>query len=297
MIVLLRAVTGAAAAGLIPLTIAYIGDTVPYDRRQATLAMLVASSGAAQAFSTSAGGVIAAVVSWRRVFPILGALAGSATFALFAFRKREIRNVVDPHAPPPTARAALRAPGMMRLLALVALEGSLFMGGFSFLSGLLDQRFRLDASSIGLILGSAGVAQLIAARILPRLLKRWSEPQLIAIGGCLMACAHVLSAVAPHWALIVLSCVLIGVGFSMCHSTLQTRATEAFARARGTALSLFAFALFSGSALGIVCVGYASEALGYGITFALLGGLMFGFTALAARKPSLTHVSVDASAP
>jgi len=283
MIVLLRALTGAAAAGLIPLTIAYIGDTVPYERRQATLAMLVASAGAAQAFSTSAGGVIAAVVSWKHVFPILGLLAGGATLALFAYRKREIRAVVDPELPPPTARDALRAPGMLRLLALVAFEGSLFMGGFSFLSGLLEQRFQLDASAIGLILGSAGVSQVVAARILPRLLQRMSERQLIAVGGSCMASALLLSAAAQHWSLIVTSCVMIGLGFSMCHSTLQTRATEAFARARGTALSLFAFALFSGSALGTVCVGYASEALGYGVTFSLLGVLMFGFTLLAAR--------------
>lgn len=282
-IVLLRALTGAAAAGLIPLTIAYIGDTVPYERRQATLAMLVASAGAAQAFSTSAGGLIAAVVSWRHVFPILGLLAGSATLALFGYRTREIRSAFVPKGLRPTTRDALRAPGMLRLLVLVAWEGALFMGGFSFLSGLLEQRFQLDASSIGLILGSAGVSQVFAARSLPRLLKILSERQLIGIGGSLMASAHLLSAAAGHWSLIVASCVLIGVGFSMCHSTLQTRATEAFARARGTALSLFAFALFSGSALGTMCVGYASEAFGYGATFASLGALMFAFTLLAAR--------------
>jgi predicted MFS family arabinose efflux permease len=285
-IVVLRALTGAAAAGLIPLTIAYIGDTVPYERRQAALAMLMASAGAAQAFSTSAGGSIAAWVSWRHVFPILGALAGIATAGLFAYRKREIRIAVDPNAPPATVRLALQAPGMLRLLALVAFEGSLFMGGFSFLSGLLEQRFRLDASSIGLILGSAGVSQVITARILPWLLARLSERQLIAIGGCEMACAHLLSAVAPQWPWVVMSCVLMGLGFSMCHSTLQTRATEAFARARGTALSLFAFSLFSGGALGTVCVGYASEALGYGVAFAVLGVLMFVFTAFAAHAPT-----------
>ncbi|HKO92232.1 MAG TPA: MFS transporter, partial [Polyangiaceae bacterium] len=55
-ILTLRVLTGAAAAGLIPLTLAYIGDTVPYARRQATIATLMASAGAAQALSTSLGG-------------------------------------------------------------------------------------------------------------------------------------------------------------------------------------------------------------------------------------------------
>src|SRR6187551_1497140 len=62
-------------AALIPLTIAYIGDTVPYAKRQAALAMLMASSGAAQALSVSIGGTIAAVLSWRAIFPILGVLS------------------------------------------------------------------------------------------------------------------------------------------------------------------------------------------------------------------------------
>ena len=78
-VLLLRALTGAAAAALIPLTIAYIGDTVPYAKRQAALAMLMASSGAAQALSMSAGGLIATLLSWRAIFPILGALSALVT--------------------------------------------------------------------------------------------------------------------------------------------------------------------------------------------------------------------------
>jgi predicted MFS family arabinose efflux permease len=283
-IVLLRALTGAAAAGLIPLSIAYIGDTVPYAQRQATLAMLMASSGAAQAFSTSAGGTIAALVSWRSVFPILGALAGAASVALFVLRKREIRIAVDPTEPRPSYRAALRAPKMRPLLLLVALEGSLYMGGFSFLSGLLETRFALGSLKIGLILGLAGVFQLLAARLVPSLLRRTTERQLLWVGGSAMGCAFLLNATATHWGWVALGSALAGAGFTLCHSTLQTRATETFARGRGTALSLFAFSLLSGSALGTVCIGYAADAFGYTATFGVTGLLLLVFTALVARS-------------
>jgi len=282
-IVLLRALTGAAAAGLIPLTIAYIGDTVPYAQRQAALAMLMASSGAAQAFSTSAGGTIAALVSWRTVFPILGALAGGATVALFVYRKREIRVAVDPGQPHPGYRDALRAPMMRPLLLLVAFEGSLYLGGFSFLSGLLSSRFALGSLQIGLILGLSGVAQLLAARLLPSLLRRTSERQLLWVGGTAMGSAFLLNALAPHWGWVALGCALSGMGFTLCHSTLQTRASESFARGRGTALALFAFSLFSGSALGTVCIGYGADALGYTATFGITGLLLLVFTALVVR--------------
>jgi predicted MFS family arabinose efflux permease len=280
-IVILRALTGAAAAALIPLTIAYIGDTVPYERRQAALSMLIASSGAAQAFSTSAGGAIAAVMHWRGVFPMLGGLAGLSTAALFVFRGRELR--VENTGARPSYGDALRTPGVLALLALVALEGALFVGSFSFLSGLLEERFGLDALNIGLVLASAGVSQLLAARLLPRVLRQYSERALILVGGVMMAGANSIAAAAPHWAWVAASCAIVGAGFSFCHSTLQTRATEAFARSRGIALALFAFSLFSGSALGTVCVGYAADAIGYGPTFAITGLLLFVFTGLALR--------------
>src|SRR5688572_17523357 len=90
-IVSLRALTGAFAAGLIPLTLAYIGDTVPYERRQATIATLMASAGAAQALSTSLGGTLATVLSWREVFPVLGALAGLAALSLYFFGRHARR--------------------------------------------------------------------------------------------------------------------------------------------------------------------------------------------------------------
>ncbi len=84
----------------------------------------------------------------------------------------------------------------------------------------------------------------------------------------------------------------VGAGFSLCHSTLQTRATEAFARARGIALALFAFSLFTGSSIGTVIVGYAADAIGYGPTFAITGVLLFVFTGLAVRSLS---TAVDGS--
>lgn len=291
-IVLLRALTGAAAAGLIPLTIAYIGDTVPYAQRQAALAMLMASSGAAQAFSTSAGGTIAAFVSWRTVFPILGALAGCATVALFVYRHREIRIAVDRTRPQPGYGDALRTPLVVPLLLLVAFEGSMYMGGFSFLSGLLEARFALGSLHIGLILGLAGVAQVVTARLIPRLLRSMSERQLLWSGGSAMGTGFLLNAAAPSWAWVAAGCATAGVGFTLCHSTLQTRATEAFTRSRGTALALFAFSLFSGSALGTVCVGYSADALGYTSTFVVVGCLLLAFTVIAVRVLG-TRVTAD----
>lgn len=293
-LVTLRGLTGAAAAAVIPLTIAYIGDTVPYARRQAALSSLMASVGAAQALSVSVGGLIAAVLDWQAVFPLFGALGGAVALGLFCFGPRELRREAVRGQPLPSYRAALRIRPLLVLLLFVGAEGFLFLGELPYISGLLEERFGLGPLAIGLILAGYGAAQFLAARLLPWLLRRLSERHLLALGGCCLGVASLLFAIARSWLVVVVGCLFIGAGFSLYHTTLQTRATEAFPSGRGTALSLFAFALFSGGALGSVCIGAATLALGYGATFAATSVALFASTAFAVallgpRSPDVTH--------
>ena len=289
-VVVFRALTGAAAAAVFPLTLAFIGDNVPYEQRQPTIGGIMAASSAAQAFSTAAGGVLATVVSWRMVFPILGALAGGATLWLVAVRR---------HAPVAAPRASesrraetgrrsqiadvLRSPQLVSLLALVATEGFLFFGAFSYLSGLMEQQLGLRVLAVGAILGLTGVAQLAAASQLRRALARHGERTLLAAGGLTMALAYLACAVLPSELVIVLACLAMGAGFVACHTTLQTRATEAAPAARATAISLFAFSLFVGSAAGTVVFGYLADGVGYRRTFGLAGAGLCAFTIVVTR--------------
>lgn len=291
-----RAFTGAAAAALIPLTIAYIGDVVPYSRRQATLGMLMASAGAAQALSTSLGGLMAAVLSWRSLFPVMGVVAGVVTVGLFGQSGGELS--ASRAAPGMRYRDALRTE-LTPLLVLVFAEGGLFMGGFPFLSGVLEERFGLDALAIGLILGLGGAFQVVAARLLPPLLRRYAEAELVGLGGAVMGLGYLASALAQHPAWVALGCALLGAGFSTCHSTLQTRATEALPAARGTALSLFAFSLFLGGGVGSLVLGWLLERAGYGLGFAVVGLSWLPFTFCAVRFVRRTShpISTQVSEP
>ncbi len=236
--------------------------------------MLMASSGAAQAFSTSAGGLIAVVVSWRDVFPLLGALSGGVTLWLFSQLKHELRPTRALEAP--SYRDALRSQ-LPTLLGLVLVEGALFMGCFPFLSGLLEQRFGLGPLWIGVVLGAGGATQVLVARLMPRLLRRYAETELVVIGSVAMGLSYLLSAMArgPVW--VALGVALLGAGFSICHSTLQTRATEVFPAGRGTALSLFAFSLFLGGGAGSLGMGALLERFGYERGFTLAGMSFLAF--------------------
>jgi len=279
----LRALTGATAAGLIPLTLAYIGDTVPYERRTATIATLMASGGAAQALGTAAGGSIAALLSWRAVFPVLGVSSGLVALLLYAFKHREVRVPTER----PAYLTVLRAKGMRSLLALVSAEGFLYFGTFSYLSGLLEARFALNPLAIGGVLALAGFSQLLTARVLPRFLHRLSERTRVGMGGASMGLAYLVSAYAPGAWVVAVACFCAGMGWILCHTALQTRATEVFPSGRGTALALFAFSLFVGSGIGAAVQGALIDAAGIQTSFVLAGtGLCaFSWCAVQLSKP------------
>jgi len=76
-----RVVMGAGAAGIIPLTMAWIGDQVPYLQRQEVLARLLGSTVLGMMAGSWAGGALAETVGWRAGFfamALLFALIGVA---------------------------------------------------------------------------------------------------------------------------------------------------------------------------------------------------------------------------
>ena len=64
----LRACSGAASAGLIPVCLAYIGDTVPYERRQLTLSRFLVGVMLAQTIAGPLSGGFGQYIGWRGVF-------------------------------------------------------------------------------------------------------------------------------------------------------------------------------------------------------------------------------------
>ena len=81
----LRLLTGAACAGLIPLTIAWIGDNVPYEARQTVLARFMVGTTLGNVFGQVAGGVFSDTVGWRMTF-LLPALLFAVVALLLGWR-------------------------------------------------------------------------------------------------------------------------------------------------------------------------------------------------------------------
>jgi predicted MFS family arabinose efflux permease len=268
---LLRLLNGIFAAAVIPLTLTYIGDSVPYEARQGALGRLVAVMSVAQSLSAAIGGTVAHFVSWRVLY--VGAGLVALVPALLLFRL--------PSAGRPGAAATrgwgryavvLRRPAARVLFVVVGLEGLFLWGGFTYLGAVAVARHGLDELEVGLLLAGYGVATLAAGSALARVRRHVPERALAVAGGLLKGGAYLLLARGGSVALFGVGVALLGLGYVALHTTLQTRATELVPEARSTAVAIFALCLFLGGAVGSAAFGPLVDAGWHG-PFLLTCGL------------------------
>ncbi len=255
---LARFAAGAASSAVIPLAFAWIGDAIPFERRQAVLARFLTAQFTGIVLSQAAGGYIGAEFGWRTVFVIVGTVHVLAGLAMLTELK------LNPGAQPASApgansfgamitgaRLILRRPFVRVMLVAVFLECFAMYGAFSYVGA--DLVHRLDASFAvsGLVLAVFGVGALSYSLSARWLLSRFGERGLVALGGGIIAAAFVLLAVAPRVSFAIPAMILLGLGFYMFHNTLQTNATQMAPEARGLGVSLFAFSLFIGQSIGV----------------------------------------------
>jgi MFS transporter, YNFM family, putative membrane transport protein len=280
-----RLAAGASAAAIVPLSMAFIGDHVPYERRQTVLARFLTGTILGIVSGQVFGGVLGEMVGWRAVFLLLGAV-----FLLVgALLLVEVRSA---RVPPPRLGSSislhsllhgyallLRRPWTRIVLATVCAEAFLFYGAFTFVGAYLHEVFELDYATVGILLGFMGLGGLLYALTVRPLVQALGERGLALCGGVAIAVAFVavasgsLAAMAPAIA-------LLGLGLHMLHNTLQTNATQMAPEARGLAVSTFANVLFIGQAAGVWLAGLLIDRIGFAPVFIAAGAalLVVGLT-------------------
>lgn len=286
VLVVLRGFMGAAAAGIIPLSMAWIGDQVAYDRRQETLAKLMGYTVTGMMVGLWFGGFAAEHLGWRTALVVV-----SCVFALAAgllWRKLRHTPALPLGAEPPTFSMAsyfantwamLRLPRVRQVLAVTAVEGALVFGAMSFAPTHLHEQFDLSVLVAGSVMMLYGLGGLLYSQ----LARRWlvwlgGERGLVKTGAASIVLGMVLLAWAqqPVWGM--LACLATGFGFYMLHNTLQVQATQMAPASRGTAVTLFACGLFFGQSSGVVIMADSVDRgwLPYAFTVAAVGVALLG---------------------
>ncbi|NDZ18072.1 arabinose ABC transporter permease [Variovorax sp. WS11] len=274
-----RVFTGMAAAGIIPLTMAWIGDGVAYEARQEVLARLLGATVFGMICGQWLGGLIAELWGWRSAFAVLaliflvsGAMLTRLARGLAHARPADTgsigRRVLD----------VLSRPWARTVLVITCIEGALAFSAMAFIPTHLHAAFHLTMPVAGAIVALYGVGGLVYSRYARALLRRFGETGLAGLGGSCMGLAFVTVAFAPSWAWALPACLVAGFGFYALHNTLQTHATQMSPAARGTAVSLFACVLFLGQSLGVLVAAWVVDRFSSSMVFAAsaLGLLLLG---------------------
>jgi predicted MFS family arabinose efflux permease len=288
-LMVLRALSGLAAGGLMPLAIALVGDSASMQERQVALSRLVACAITGQIAGGSFSALLEPYLGWRGV--MLGASAVAAVgFASLILGGRHLpaepRRRFDP------LRAALGYVQLMRMPAArilyisVAVEGGFVFGSFPYFTLELQDRGIGATTEAGMAIAGFGVGGLLYAALARRVLGRIGQDRMVLLGGMLCLLAYVGFGFAPAAWIFIGAGLVLGTGMYMIHNTIQTRVTEVAPNARGSAVALHAFHFFLGQTIGPVVFGLILHHAGARPAF-LVGGisLMLLAVLLSRRNP------------
>lgn len=284
-----RALSGAAAGGMMPLTLAIMADAVPLKDRQVALSRMLVFGITGQIAGGAIAGPVAAAFGWRGMLLLcaLAAVAGAAAL-LLAARGAAPEPVTryDPVVAAKRYRGILANPNAIPLYLTVAAEGGLVFGSFPFLAPLMIARGIGGTTEAGLAIGAFGVGGLAYAAMARPLLARFGQAGVVRIGGGIGALALLGFALAPAFWVMAAAGLLLGTAFYMIHNAIQVRATELAPQFRGSAVSLHAFSFFSGQSLGPVVFGLGGATVGLGVSLAVAAGLLLALAWMLARRPA-----------
>jgi len=284
-----RVAMGLCAAAIIPLSMAWIGDAVPYEQRQETLAKVGLGTTLGLVGGQLMGGLLTDTLGWRWAFvliTLLFAVVGALMYGNYKQQPAPASTRHDGQNRPAFLGQALRIvtePWSRYILLIAMVEGACGFGVLAIIASHLHQELGLSLTASGAIVAMFGIGGVVYMALAKHLIRRFGETGLAQWGGSLMGVSFFVLGFSTWWPLTPLVSLSAGFGFFMFHNTMQLHATQMAPTARGTAVSLFASCLFIGQALGVLLAANLIARLGSGAVIALGGSGIMALGFLLAR--------------
>jgi len=270
-----RFASGMTVAMIVPLGLAFVGDSVPDGIRQEVLARFMSGQILGQLFGQAAGGIIADWIGWRGIFLVL-----AMGFALVALALGwRLRNQPLPTRAAPASFwggycTVFGNPWARIVLLAVFLEGFFSFGVFAFVGSDLNARLGLNLTSVGAIVALFAVGGLVYGAMARVLLSLFCPVKLAVGGGTLIGCGFLMLGAQTQWWSAPAAVAAIGLGFYMLHSVLLTNATRMCPQVRATAVATFGASLYLGQTAGVALSGSIVDSSGAQPIFLAAGILM-----------------------
>jgi predicted MFS family arabinose efflux permease len=253
-----RIAAGIATGGIVPLSLALIGDLFPYRRRGRPLGQIFGAIAGGMAFGSTLAAVAEPWLGWRGVFVVVGVASFSITVWVWPHRRlldSGRRTAAGAGSIVRGYLSLLSTPRGRSAYGIIALNGAFHSGVFTFLGIWLADTFHLGEIGIGIALIGYGLPGLFLAPFVGSLADRFGRRWLIASG--LILAAAVTAALATPIPLVAagIAVTMLSFGFDLSHPLLAGIVTELDPARRGQAMGLNAFVLFTGFGLGSLLFG------------------------------------------
>ncbi|GAB7104010.1 MFS transporter [Streptomyces phaeofaciens JCM 4814] len=294
-LVVLRAVQGAALAGLPASATAYLAEEVRPRALVTAIGLFVAGNSVGGMSGRVITGWVAQEWGWRAAVAVIGVLAVGCAIAfrlLLPAPRHFTPGSLRPGALVRTVRGHLADPLLCRLYAIGALFMTVFGGVYTVIGyRLTEAPFSLPQGVVGsifLVYLVGTVSASTAGRLVGRLGRRGA---LYLAGGT--TAAGLLLSLADSLALVLLGLVLITAGFFAGHAVASSAVSKTATTGRAQASALYQSAYYIGSSAGSTVGAIAFHAGGWAGTvgvgvLAVLGVVTITvFGSRAARREAL----------
>lgn len=222
LLLLFRLLQGIGAASLLSLSVTLIGDLYAGERRTAAMGYNASVSSIGTASYPTIGGALA-TIGWYYPFMLPVAAIPIALVVLFALKNPEPKGERNLREYLINARRILKNRQLAGLFIASAANFVLLYGAYvTYLPQLINDTFKAQPSTIGVILSSISVAIAFTSSQLGRLARRFPETTLIRASFVFYAIALFIVPFVTNMWLLLIPTTIFGVGLGIGFPSIQT---------------------------------------------------------------------------
>ncbi len=272
---IIRAVNGTFAAGILPVTMALIGDKFGHEPKsvQNALGQVFGLMFLGGAIAPAIGGTLSYFGSWRLVYLVYGIAELIIAFIMLRVIEKE-PGTTEKLSLQNTYGSILTDTGLLKTVSLLFLVGFAVFGSFTYAGKFIEDTTGYNILIVGLILTFFGITTFLGGRKSGN----WKE----IIGNKILLYAGILGLI--FWSsmgflsstvLISLSLIGFALAFIIIQPTLVTTAQQLNPKRRGTVMSLVSFNMFVGGGIGTFLNGQILNRWGFEFIFLVAGIIIF----------------------
>lgn len=295
MFIAFRLLTALGASGVVPISLALIGDVFPYERRGHALGWLFGAMAGGMAFGSSAGALLEPLIGWQGLFLGVAAIA-AIVLVVITVRCSQLQggSAPQPRSVGPVAHGyltLLRQQRARRTYGYVLINAVIHSGIYTWLGLYFSQRFGLTLVGIGLALLLYGVPGFLFGPAVGRLADRYGRARLIPLGLAVAATAALLLALPVPLILAALAVGILSLGYDLTQPLLAGIVTQLSAQ-RGQAMGLNVCTLFIGFGAGsllfqaLLTTGFTAALAAFGTGAALAAVIALHIFASETPQPT-----------